>query len=239
MDTALRWNQIKVPDSISRVNDALKNDNAFNQIKALAKAKNEFSELRSAIDAATISSSWKKNMEKDKIKLGTAEPISELNSIIAKIPPNPIHGTNERLDGLIERFDRFEMIAEQTVQLVHSMNTAALGLLESFANGARDTEKFSKRSILIAGMALAVAILTPIIQSINDGQKEQETKHFVESAIQQIINSEQKTSDTVRSVMSEYPKLPHSDYVELEGAILSLSAEIRALREKSSAHPKR
>ncbi len=49
---------------------------------------------------------------------------------VIKLPRSPVYDTNERLDSLIERFDRFAGIAVETVELVKTMNDAASGLLQ-------------------------------------------------------------------------------------------------------------
>lgn len=158
-------------------------------------------------------------------------------------PSNPVHGTNERLDGLLERFDWFETIATQTVELVHSMNTAASGLLDAFAKGAQDTEKFSRRSIWIAFMALLVAILTPIFQVWREGKKsgqqDEDTKQIVQTVLQQIRDAQQNTFNETNGAMFERLNRAHEDEAELAKAISALSKEIRALKENPPARGKK
>ena len=155
------------------------------------------------------------------------------------IPRNPVHDTNERLDGLLERFDRFENIAEQTVQLVQSMNTAATGLLGAFVEGARATDRFSRRSIWIAGMALFAAIITSPIQISYDvwktRQQDEDTKRIVQGIVQQIIDAQRKSSNDLSSAMSERLDHAHADEAAIAKALSSLSDEIHALKNKTAS----
>jgi hypothetical protein len=191
---------------------------------------------------ATISDSIARTIASGLFKGGKNEahaiPIEQPAISPFSFPQNPVHGTNERLDGLLERFDRFENIAGQTVELVHSMNAAASGLLEAFVEGARATDRFSRRSIRIALIALFVAIIMPLIVIGYDvwktHQQDDDTKRVVQGIVQQIIDAQRKSSNELSSAMADRLNHDHADEAAIARALSSLSEEIRALREKTS-----
>lgn len=84
-----------------------------------------------------------------------------------ELPPNPIHGTNQRLDALNERVGHFETLAAETVELVRTMNDAAASLLSSFVEGARTNERSLGWTLIVAIIALFVSIISsiPTLQS--------------------------------------------------------------------------
>ncbi|MBN9564447.1 MAG: hypothetical protein J0H14_27540 [Alphaproteobacteria bacterium] len=154
------------------------------------------------------------------------------------MPPNSALETNKLLDSLIARFGRFEDVAMQTVELVQSMNTAASGLLKSFAEGAISTERFARRSIWIAIIALLVAIFMPLFQIGYDiwksRQQDSETSAIVQKVVRQLTEAQQHASDDIRRAMTDQSDRAHSDQAELAKALSSLSDAIRTLRERPS-----
>jgi hypothetical protein len=150
---------------------------------------------------------------------------------------NPVVDTNERLDTLIVRFDKFEGIAVQTVELVQSMNDAALGLLQSFAEGAKSTERFARRSIWIAGMALSVAILMPLFQIGYDIRKSHQhdgdTQAIVQEVVHQVTASQQQTANEIRDALTSQSAHTHTDQAELAKVIAAASDALRALKGQS------
>jgi hypothetical protein len=152
---------------------------------------------------------------------------------------DPAVDTNEKLDVLIERFDHFEVIAGQTVELVQSMNAAATGLLTSFSEGAKSTERFARRSIWIAGMALAVGIFVPLIQAGYDNRKSHqqdgEAKALVTEIVRQVTGSEQQASTGIRETIANQANRVHADQAELAKAIAAVGDALRGLNERRSA----
>ncbi|CCJ06769.1 hypothetical protein [Methylocystis sp. SC2] len=240
-DALSRWNDIaKASDPLTRLSDILKPNDALSRWNDISRVTDGFAGLNNSIKAAEAASkAFKAEHLTPKIK----DVFGGTKFEIPKPPPNPIHGTNERLDGLLERFERFETLAGQTVELVHSMNTAASGLLEAFANGARDTEKFSRRSIKIAWIALSAAIVMPIGQTGYDiwksQQQDAETKRLVQGVVQQFLDTEQKSSNGFKNAISERLNQSQADEADIAKALLSLSSEIRALRESQPDRRKR
>lgn len=172
-------------------------------------------------------------------RAGRILPMAETKAFEIPIIPNPIHGTNDRLDNLIGRFDKFEVIAGQTVELVQSMNNAASSLLQSFAEGAKSTEQFSRRSIWIAAMALAVGIFMPVVQVGYDIWKSREqdgqTKVAIEEVVRQVTASQQQASNGVRDILASQADRTHLDQVQLANAITALEETLKTLKGQVAA----
>lgn len=153
-----------------------------------------------------------------------------------KLPRSPVYETNERLDSLIERFDRFEGIAIETVELVKTMNDAASGLLQSFGEGAKTTEQYARRSIRIAIIALTTTIFIAAFQLgygiWQSRQQDGETKAIVENIVHQVTSSQQEASTVIRETINNQTDRVHADQAGLAKAITAVGEALHDLNER-------
>ena len=165
----------------------------------------------------------------------TALPKPPLYNAI-KLPRSPVYDTNERLDSLIERFDRFEGIAIETVALVKTMNDAASGLLQSFGDGAKTTEQYARRSIRIAIIALTTTIFIAAFQLgygiWQSRQQDGETKAIVEEIAHQVMNSQQEVLTVIREAINNQTDRVHADQSRIAKAIAAVGEALHDLDER-------
>jgi hypothetical protein len=164
-----------------------------------------------------------------------------LSSDVIKALRSPVYDTNERLDNLIERFDRFEGIAVETVELVKTMNDAASGLLQSFGEGAKSTEQYARRSIRIAVIALMAAILIPAFQLgcgiWQSHHQDDETRAIVEAIVRRVTSSQQEASNGIREAIANQADRVHLDQTEITKAVTALGDVLRVLNERLPKQP--
>src|ERR1700722_11399458 len=156
---------------------------------------------------------------------------------VTNLPRSPVYDTNERLDSLIERFDRFEGIAVEAAQLVKTMTDAASVLLQSFGEGAKSTEQYARRSISIAIIALMTTILIAAFQLgygiWQSSQQDGATKAIVESIVRQVTSSQQESSNGIRETITNQADRVHADQVGLAKAISAVGDALRSLKGQS------
>jgi hypothetical protein len=150
---------------------------------------------------------------------GNQDPLP-LHSIT--LPPNPVWETNEHLNELVERFDRVEAIAIQAVELVQTMNTAASSLVASFREGAESTERFARRSIWMAFIALATSFVMPLFQVWHEDSKSQRQDAATKEIVRQLTDVQQRASANVRDAIAAQDDRAHIDQVDLVKAISAL-----------------
>lgn len=79
---------------------------------------------------------------------------------------NPIFETNERLKSIEERFDKMEAIALNGAEIATSLQVSAATFLDKFEAVATDNDKTTKRAVWIGLIAVFVAIVIPLLQSL-------------------------------------------------------------------------
>lgn len=79
---------------------------------------------------------------------------------------NPIFETNERLKSIEERFDKMEAIALNGAEIATSLQVSAATFLDKFEAVANDNDKTTKRAVWIGLIAVFVAIVIPLLQSL-------------------------------------------------------------------------
>ena len=146
---------------------------------------------------------------------------------------SPAVGTNERLDSLLGRFDRFEVMAGQTIELVQSMNGIASGLLQKFAEGARITERFARISIGVAITALVLTLFQAGYDVLKSYRSDEDTRLIVKEVVSQLTDAQRQTTTEIRSTMIGQADRNHLDQSELAKAIAVLGDALRALKERS------
>ncbi|HBG34440.1 MAG TPA: hypothetical protein DDX01_03660 [Holosporales bacterium] len=83
------------------------------------------------------------------------EPVPRMNIEAFKIPPNPIHKTNEKLDELNERMDSF---TDTLAGHLEASAVAIQGIASEIKTGSTGTSKQNWWAIGIAALSLVVAI---------------------------------------------------------------------------------
>ena len=108
--------------------------------------------LQGAIDRASVSAtpSWLETFEEKRF-----EPI--------RLPPNPIHKTNEHLNELVASIDQMRELAVSTAEMQRGLNDVATEILDKFVTGARTAEKASNKNLLIAQIGIGIAVVSVLI----------------------------------------------------------------------------
>ncbi len=217
-------------------------------LRAIANNGARSQSLATAVAAARAASRISFST-KDMFSNATFGKITGVEQPHFKLPPpprNPVHDTNERLDGLIQRFDRVDDMAQQAVGLVQSMNEAASGLLEKFTDGARSTERFSRTSIWIALIGLFVALIgvgaamiMPVVQMRHDDskstQQDASDQRQLKSILKQLDDERMESTQSLRELkilLSEQLNRAETQEHEISSALSSLNSELEAMRKE-------
>ena len=120
---------------------------------------------------------------------------------------NPLVETNERLKNIEERFDKMEKIALNAAEIATSLQSSAAVFLDKFETAARDNDRTTKRAVTIGVLALIVAILIPISQSLYAelfrAPSDAATTQFAISEIKREIQSLRQSQMTVADKVAE------------------------------------
>jgi hypothetical protein len=154
------------------------------------------------------------------------------------MPRNPLLKTNEHLEDLKQEFEASRAQTANLFELVRSVNSAATGLLTTFAEGAIRNDAFSKRSLIIAMIALAAAVLMPTIQITYDILKKPdvETRMAIERLSTDLSKTQSQAAKDLRNTVAEAldrsATLQRADVARVEGADAARVEELNGhLRE--------
>lgn len=180
-----------------------------------------------------------------------AETTSELRPPDIKLPPhrNPMAPTNEHLASIERRFETSMKQTSGLHDLISSVNTATLGLLDRFAAGAIANENTAKWTIRIAVGALLVAVATPIGQIIYDRYyKPPDTslQAAVDKLGSDLMAAQNKTANELRSELAATVRLlsdmqlqrRREDQVEDDGRFRDLAETIKSIANQKNVPEK-
>lgn len=77
---------------------------------------------------------------------------------------NPIDDTNKSLQEVVDRLEEMNALAVRTAETVGSVSNSATEFLVAFGAASDDANRASRRAIKIAGAAIAVALISTVIQ---------------------------------------------------------------------------
>lgn len=85
-------------------------------------------------------------------------PVRDFTPI--KLPPNPIHETNETLAAVAKRIEQMAELAAATAAMQKSLNDTASAAVADFSQGAEASKATAQWSLRVAWIALAISVLT-------------------------------------------------------------------------------
>jgi hypothetical protein len=77
---------------------------------------------------------------------------------------NPTHETNERLEDIVERFDKMEKIALKGAEIATGLQSYAADFLVKFERAAAETDVSARRAVWIGLVAIGISIAMPVAQ---------------------------------------------------------------------------
>lgn len=83
-----------------------------------------------------------------------------------RMPPNPIHETNDRLERIEERFEQMLDVAANGAEIATGLQAHAAEFLVKFESAASANGRSTKRAIVIGAIAVIIAIAMPVFQIV-------------------------------------------------------------------------
>ncbi len=120
----------------------------------------------------------------NRLEIGTSyNPSYDLKNI--KLPENPIHKTNDRLDQVISNIDSLRSLASDSALLIKSLNDTALNMAAEFKESSERDSKHNKIMLFIAVVSLALSALFSFLNYQDSKNKDMENGRFSNLLIEQ------------------------------------------------------
>lgn len=127
-----------------------------------------------------------------------------------RLPPNPLHETNERLASIENRFNRMETIALNGAEIATSLQASAATFLAKFEKASGDNDRTSRRVVWLALVAIVIAVAMPVAQVLYtelwrapaDSASMQAAITDMKSEIKGLQDTQKMASDELAKVLS-------------------------------------
>lgn len=124
----------------------------FGPDSSMGKLAKQLTEQHRSIDALRMPSP----------SIGIEPP--RIPDVHLRVPPNPIHETNDRLERIEQRFEQMLDVAANGAEIATGLQAHAAEFLVKFENAASDNDRSAARAIRLGAIAVVIALTMPLAQ---------------------------------------------------------------------------
>jgi hypothetical protein len=125
-----------------------------------------------------------------------------MDMTIPKLPENPIHETNRRLNRMLNVLEQMQGMEVEAARMLQSLNDAGSRMMVDLATNSKKTERFAKLSIALAVLALMVAAYGVFQDGANS-----KTQAALNEKLQTLSGTQEKLNQTIEQLSSAISKL--------------------------------